>query len=76
MTARARMAPTTAADDRSGGFLGAGRGDWAGIKVHTGAARVFSHSPVLGSQPPDSASVTPVKPDLESIVTVPGVGTR
>jgi len=43
MTARARMAPTTAAEERSGGFLEAGRGDWAGMKVHTGWAWVFSH---------------------------------
>jgi hypothetical protein len=70
------MAPTTAAEDRSGGFLEAGRGDWAGMKVHTGRAWVFSHLPVLGRHPPDSASVTPVKLDLELIVTAPGVGTR
>lgn len=42
MTARARIAPTTAAGGFAGGFLGMGRGDWAGMKVHTGAAWVFS----------------------------------
>lgn len=42
MTAKARIAPTTAAGGFTGGFLRAGRGDWAGMKVHTGAARVFS----------------------------------
>ena len=70
------MAPTMVAEDRSGGFLGAGRTDWAGMKVHTGRAWEFSHLPVLGRHPPDSASVTPVKLDLELIVTAPGVGTR
>ena len=76
MTAMARMTPAVAAGDLSGGFLGVGREDWAGMKVHTGRAWEFSHLPVLGRHPPDSASVTPVKLDLELIVTAPGVGTR
>ena len=46
------------------------------MKVHTGRAWEFSHLPVLGRHPPDGASVTPVKLDLELIVTAPGVGTR
>jgi hypothetical protein len=42
MTAMARMTPTTAAGDRSVGVFCVGAGVRAGMKVHTGAARMFS----------------------------------
>jgi hypothetical protein len=35
------------AEDRSGGFLGAGRTDWAGMKVHTLAARPLSQAVIV-----------------------------
>ena len=70
------MAPTTAAEDRSGGFLEAGREDWIGMNVHTGRAWMFSHLPVLGRHFSVSASVMPVKLDLERIETAPVVATR
>jgi len=44
MTAIARMTPTMAAGDGSMGFLCVGRWVWAGMKVHTGKARMLSQS--------------------------------
>ncbi len=41
------MAPTMVAEDGSGGFLGAGRTDWAGMKVHTLAALPLSQAVIV-----------------------------
>jgi hypothetical protein len=56
--------------------LEAGREDWIGMNVHTGRAWMFSHLPVLGRHFSVSASVMPVKLDLERIETAPVVATR
>jgi hypothetical protein len=50
MTAMARMTPTVAAGDLSGGFLGVVRRAGAGMKVHTGAATALSQPPVLSEE--------------------------